>query len=206
MEISAESIRGNTRGLLKIDYLNLNKQEEKKIWENVFLGSLCTKIQAFNLKVVHEALPTLEVIGGRNNVKFPNKFCTYCKGKFRKSIVESIEHILIDCSIARSVRHIIKDKLRCAYLNEIKIEKNIIFYKIGMGKPQSHLISEINWCLWTNRCSNVYDGTFNSHIAVLENIYYRVSLMSKIDKVLLSVKKYNAIWTGIDQAREAIQK
>ena len=185
--------------------MNLNLEEEGKIWKNVFLSSLCPKIQALNLKIVHEALPTMEIIGGKNDSKYPNKFCAYCRFKFNSRLVENIEHILIDCSIARSVWHAVNDKLRLSFLQEISVEKKVICYKIGMAKPQSHLISEINWCLWNNRCSNVHDGTFNSHVAVLSQLSFRLNLLSKVDKVLLSVKKYNERWMGLNQAREAIQ-
>jgi hypothetical protein len=162
IEYSAKLVRENNRGYLKIDRLGLNSKNEKELWKNVFLNSLCTKVQAFNLKVVHEALPTMEVIGGRSL----NKWCYFCKEMLNNNVVENDEHILLECPIAKSVWHCINERLKAAYMNTIVINKENIFYKIGQGKPQTHLVSEVNWALWTNRCSNTYENKLNSHTVV----------------------------------------
>ena len=73
-----------------------------------------------------------------------------------------------------------------------------------MGKPQTHLISEVNWALWKNRCSNVYDETLNSHTSVLNFLYYRLNLISRVDTVLLSIRVYNKRWCGLNQVAEAL--
>ena len=116
-----------------------------------------------------------------------------------------IEGGLINCNIAKSVWFVINDKLRHGFLDVIEVNKLNILYKIGVGKPQSHLISEVNWALWTNRCSNVYEGTLNSHKSVLAKLYYRLKLYSKIDKIILSVRAYNDRWLGINQAVDVLQ-
>jgi hypothetical protein len=197
LDYSADLVRQENRGF--------SEENEKILWKNVFLNSLCIKIQAFNLKVVHKALPTMEVIGG-TSWKFPNKWCCYCKNILNINIVETDDHILLECKIAKSVWYCINERLRAAYLKTIVVTKQNIFYKIGLGKPQIHLISEVNWALWRNRCSNVYEGTLNSHTEVLKKLFYRLKLISKVDRVLLSVRVYNKRWLGINQAIDALNE
>ena len=83
------------------------------------------------------------------------------------------------------------------------IEANII-YKINMVSPQSHLISEVNWALWKNRCSNVYDKTFVSHIGVVKSLFYRLQSISQVDKVILSIRAYTNRWLGLNQVIQAL--
>ena len=194
---SADLTRDTHPGFLKLDNIHFSREEEKSVWKNVFLNSLCTKIQSFNLKVVHEALPTLQIMGG-------NKSCHYCKNMLNVNIDESDIHILIECRVAKLVWHCINERLRNAYLETITVNKLTVLYKIGVGKPQAHLISEVNWALWRSRCSHVYDGVLNTHHKVLKLLFYRLKLVSKIDKVLLSVRVYNKKWLGLNQAIQAI--
>ena len=201
-DYSADVIREGNANFVKIEILKLSRKDEKLLWYNVFLNSLCTKIQSFNLKLVHGSLPTMEVIGG--NFRFPNKWCSYCKEILNINIVETDVHILLECRIAKTVWNIINERLRAAFLDIIVVNKLSIFYKIGLGKPQIHLISEVNWALWKNRCSNVYEETFNSYSTVLNSLTYRLNLISKIDKVLLSIRVYNTRWLGINQATQAL--
>ena len=149
------------------------------------------------MKVVHDALPTMEVIGG-------NTFCVYCKAVLNRNIVETDIHILLECRVAKTVWQCINERLRAAFLKTIIVNKPTVFYKIGVGKPQAHLISEVNWALWKNRCSNVYDDTLNSHVSVLKFLFNRLRLISKVDKVLLSIRVYNQRWLGINEAIEAL--
>ena len=121
-----------------------------------------------------------------------------------KNIVETDVHILLECHIAKSVWFVINDRLKSAYLDVITINKHIIFYKIGVGKPQSHLISLVNWNLWKNRNSIVYDNTSTSHVSVLKKLFYDLKLTSDIDRVILSIKIYNKRWLGLNQAIEAL--
>lgn len=200
---SADFIREQNRDLVKIDVLRLSCENERKIWKNVYLNSLSTKIQSFNLKLVHGALPTLQVIGGKSR-DFPNKWCVYCRNVLNINVIESDTHILLECVVAKNVWYCINDRLRSAFLTNITVNKSSMFYKIGLGNPQSHLVSEVNWALWVNRCSNVYEGNLNSHRCVLKTLFYRLKLDSKVDKVLLSVKVYNKRWLGLNEAIEAI--
>ena len=204
VEMSEEWVRREQRGFLKIDFLNLGRNDEKKLWSNVFLSSLATKIQAFNLRVVHDVLPTLEVIGGKSD-KFRHKYCMYCLKVLNKEITEDTEHILINCTVAKSTWFVINDKLRQSHLDTINVNKNVIFYKLGVAKPQNHLISNVNWALWVNRCSNVYEDNINNHIAVTKKVIYSLKKNSRLDKTLLSVKIYNLTWIGLNQAIEAIE-
>ena len=75
---------------------------------------------------------------------------------------------------------------------------------MGMGKPQTHLVSEVNWALWKNRCSNVYEESLNGQVGVLKFLYYRLRLISKVDRVLLSIRVYNNRWLGLNQAIHAL--
>ena len=204
VEMSEEWVRREQRGFLKIDFLNLGRNDEKKLWSNVFLSSLATKIQAFNLRVVHDVLATLEVIGGKSD-KFRHKYCMYCLKVLNKEITEDTEHILINCTVAKSTWFVINDKLRQSHLDTINVNKNVIFYKLGVAKPQNHLISNVNWALWVNRCSNVYEDNINNHIAVTKKVIYTLKKNSRLDKTLLSVKIYNLTWIGLNQAIEAIE-
>ena len=196
-DYSADFTRESHRGFVKIDHLNFTREEEKIIWKKVFSNSLCTKIQSFNLKVVHSALPTMEVLG-------VNKMCIYCKEVLNINIVETDIHILLECTVAKAVWQCVNERLRAAYLNTIIVNKSTIFYKIGVDKPQVHLISEVNWSLWRNRCSSVYDGTLNSHVSVLKSLFSRLSLISKVDRAILSIRVYNQRWLGINQAIDAL--
>ena len=45
-------MRENHRGFVKIDDLHLPRDVEDRMWKNVFLNSLDTRVQSFNLKVV----------------------------------------------------------------------------------------------------------------------------------------------------------
>ena len=203
IDYSADLVREKNGDFVKIKRLNLSAENEKLLWGNVFLKSLCTKVQAFNLKMVHGALSTMEVMGEKS-YKFPNKWCCYCRNVLNINIVETDVHIFLECHIAKAVWHCINERLSAANLDNIVVNKFNLFYKVGMGKPQVHFISEVNWALWKNRCSNVYDETLNSHRAVMKIISYRLKLISKIDKVLLSIRVYNERWLGLNQAVEAI--
>ena len=202
-EYAADLFIQENNNLVTIKKLHLNEENEKILWGNVFLKSLCTKVQAFNLRLVHGALPTMEVIGGKS-LRFPNKYCSFCRNVLNINKVENETHILLECHIAKAVWHIINDKLKAAFLEPIVVNKYNIFYKIGMGKPQVHFISEINWALWRNRCSNVYDGQVNGHRAVLRLACYRLDLISRLDRVILGIKIYNQRWLGINQAIDAV--
>ena len=203
VEMSEEWVRKEQRGFVKIDFMDLGKNVEKKLWSNVFLNTLDSKQQSFNLKVIHAAVPTMEVIGGRS-FKFKTKYCVYCSKVLNISVVENVEHILIECIIARSTWFTINDKLRNGFLQPINVDKNTIFYKFGMGKPQNHLISEVNWALWCNRCTNVYEDEVNSHVGVVKKIISNLKKNSRLDKNILSIKVYNTRWLGLNQAIEAV--
>jgi hypothetical protein len=196
-DYTADATRESHRGFIKIDYQDFSREEEKEIWKKVFLNSLCPKIQAFNLKIVHEALPTLNKISN-------NKSCLYCKEVLDSNIDESDTHILLDCRVTKLVWQCINDRLRNAHLDTIAINKCTIMYRMGIGKPQAHLISEVNWALWRSRCSHVYDGILNSHHKVLKLLFSRLKLISKIDKTLLCIKVYNKKWMGLNQAIEVL--
>ena len=202
-EYEGNVIRRGNQDLLKIYELHLSSDNEHKLWNKVFLKSLCTKIQSFNFKLVHGALPTMDEIGGKST-RFKNKFCYYCKEMLNFNYVETDVHVLLECSIAKAVWFRINDRLRAAHLDTIMVNKQTIFYKIGMATPQAHLVSEVNWALWTNRCSNVYDETLNSHFVVLKKLFYHLKLLSKVDKVLLSIRAYHNRWLGLNQAIEAL--
>ena len=204
VDFSAEFIRETHRGLVKIEELNLPRDEEKTVWKNVFLNSLGTREQSFNLKVVHGALPTLDVIGG-NSVDLQSKFCYYCKHKLGIDIIENSEHVLLQCVIAKSVWHCINERLKAAFLDTLVVNKDTVFYKIGVAKPQSHLISEVSWFLWKNRCINLYDKELNSHISVLKKLFHHLKMLSSVDKSILTVKGYNARWLGLNQAIDALE-
>ena len=75
---------------------------------------------------------------------------------------------------------------------------------MGTGKPQTHLISEANWALWKNRCSNVYEESLNGQVGVLKFLYYRLRLISKVDRFLLSIRVYYKRWLGLNQAIHAL--
>jgi hypothetical protein len=153
--------------------------------------------------MVHGALPTMEVMGGKT-LRFPNKFCQYCRNVLNINRIENDDHIFLECHIAKAAWHCINDRLRAAFLDTIMVNKSNIFYKIGMGKPQVHFISEINWALWRNRCSNVYEESLNGHRTVLALASHRLKLISKIDRVLLCIKVYNKRWLGINEAIDAL--
>ena len=204
-EYSADIIREGNCDIVKIYRLNLSREKEKVLWSKVFLSSLCTKIQSFNLKLVHGALPTMEIIG-ETSVRFPNKWCYYCREVLNINIIETDIHILLECRIARTVWQCVNERLRAAFLDTIIVNKPNIFYKVEIGKPQTHLISEVNWALWKNRCSNIYEETLNSHNSVLKFLYYRLNLISKVDKVLLSIRVYNKRWLGLNQVTEALNR
>ena len=110
----------------------------------------------------------------------------------------------MECSLAKVIWHFINDRLKNVYLDCIELSEANIIYKIGMSKPKSYLISEVNWCLWKNRCLNVYEGEFKSHIGVLKILFNRIETMSKVDKVILSIKVYNKRWMGLNQVIEAL--
>ena len=129
--------------------------------------------------------------------------CVYCSF-FNVNIVETDIHIFLECRIARTVWHMINERLRAAQLDTIVVNKFNIFYKMGMGKPQTHLVSEVNWALWKNRCSNVYEESLNGQVGVLKFLYYRLRLISKVDRVLLSIRVYNKRWLGLNQAIHAL--
>ena len=97
-------------------------------------------------------------------------------------------------------------RLSQAHLDVIVVNEATIFYKQGIGKPQSHLISEVNWALWKNRCSNVYDDTLNSHVSVLKFLFHRLKVISKVDKVILSIRAYNNRWLGLNQVIAALDQ
>ena len=120
------------------------------------------------------------------------------------NIIETDVHIFLECTISRAVWHCINQRLRQAHLDVIEVNESIILYKKEMGKPQSHLISEVNWALWRNRCSNVYDDTLNSHVSVLKILFNRLKSISKVDKVILSIRAYNNRWLGLNQVIEAL--
>lgn len=199
----SQKIREKEKGILKMERLHLSEEGEEGIWKNVFLKSLCTKIQAFNFKLVHEGLPTLEVIGGKT-IEYPDKFCRFCKHFLNINVKETILHIFLECRLATVIWHFINDRLKNAYLDVIELNEANIIYKIGMSKPKSYLISEINWALWKNRCKNVYEGEFISYVGVLKILLNRIETMSKVDKVILSIKVYNKRWMGLNQVIEAL--
>ena len=143
------------------------------------------------------------VIGGKSS-QFKTKCCYFCKESLDMNIVETDMHIFVECRIARLVWHCINQRLQGAYLDTIVLNESNIFYKRGIEKPQSHLISEVNWALWKNRCSNVYDETLNSHTAVLKFLFNRLKLVSKIDKAILGIRAYNNRWLGLNQVIEAL--
>ena len=80
----------------------------------------------------------------------------------------------------------------------------VLFFIKKRWVNHSHLISEVNWALWRNRCSNVYDDTLNSHVSVLKILFNRLKSISKVDKVILSIRAYNNRWLGLNQVIEAL--
>ena len=157
VEDFATTMRRKNYNLIQIGSLGKSEEWEQKVWRKVFYQGLDTRVQAFHFKLVHGALPTLEVMAKYSN-SFHNSSCHFCKEVFTRNVLENQEHIFITCCIARTVWHVINDRLRNNGLETIVIEKENLFYKADMSTPHAFFISEVMWALWKNRCKNLYEN------------------------------------------------
>ena len=193
----SEEVRRKNRNFLKVESLNKSREWEQKVWKKVFYKGLDTKIQAFNYKLVHEALPTLEKMS-KHCIKYPTSWCNFCKDILGVYSVENEEHIFLTCYIARAVWHVINDRLQNNGLEAIEIVKENIIYKPELRTPHYFFVSEVTWALWINRCTNLYQNQSNTQATVLSILRYHLTLNSKIDKKLLAVKAYRDRWLGLN--------
>ena len=97
-----------------------------------FYRGLDTKLQSFNYKLVHKALPTLEVMSRHSN-RFHTSWCPFCREELEIFDVENEEHIFLNCYIARAVWHLVNGRLRNNGLDVIAISKENLFYKSDMS-------------------------------------------------------------------------
>ena len=194
----ADEMRRKNNNLLKIGTLGKSEEWEKKVWKRIFYQGLDTKIQAFNFKIVHGALPTLEVMS-KYSLRFHNSWCPYCRFILGCCEVENEEHIFLTCHIAKAVWHVVNDKLKNNGMEVIKLTTQNIFYKADMRMPHAFFVSEVMWALWRNRCTNLYEDETNGKVVVLKYLKSRLILNSKIDKKLLAVKAYRNRWLGVNE-------
>lgn len=199
----AVEIRRKNRNLVHFDTLSKSEDWEQRVWKRVFHRGLDTKVQAFNYKLAHKALPTLEVMSLHSN-RYHTGFCPFCREKFGVLEVENEEHIFVKCYIARAVWFNINYKLLNNGLDMVDDSAENLFYKADMSRVQGFFVSEVLWSLWINRCTNLYEGERNDHVVVLKILKERLLLNSKIDSNLLSIKIYRNRWLGVNQVANQV--
>ena len=133
------------------------------------------------------------------SLRFHNSWCPYCRFCLGTQEVENEEHIFLTCHVAKVVWHVVNDKLKNNGMEVIELNIQNLMYKGDMRMPHAFFVSEVMWSLWTNRCKNVYESETNGAVVVLKILKSRLTLNSKIDKIIRSAKAYRKMWVGVNE-------
>ena len=151
----------NTTNLFAFDIsLKLISTPLKKTYsymKNIFHSYLDPKIQAFGWRVVHGVLLTkYRILGGRVKIMGDGK-CACC-ARIGRDEDETIEHLLIDCWIARLIWDRVNTALFRSGLQEIDVQPEQIVARMGLGRDENYIAAETAWAIWTIRLSEELDG------------------------------------------------
>lgn len=179
-----------------------NNGQENNIWKSAFTKALDTKIRAFNYKMINDLLPLYGKIGGNK------KYCRYCKNKYDFEILETMEHLFIECVVAVRVWGEINRRYHGIGTGGIDLDRDSVIYKIGLRGEKVILVSEVNWALWKNRNNNSREQGVNlaGSIAVRGMYVARIGKLMKVDRSILSGVKFIERWGIMGEFIDAVNR
>lgn len=185
--------RGKRENWVLWDEWGWSKLNETKMWFQVFHPYLDPKIKAFGWRVVHGILQVKSRISNGAHKMFDDGMCLCCS-KIGRFEIETIEHLLLDCGVAKIVWNKINTALFKANLQEIELSPEVIIARRGLGAETNYIAAEVAWALWVARINEEKDGTKKTWKGVISSFKFRLNLRRYVD---LTLKK-GAKWSKLE--------
>ena len=183
---------------------NLEKSEQKLIWDAIFYIQLETKIQSFNFLLAYKILPTTARMYQQQlnmaNSKVHNPWCVLCLAHGDNIHVwESVEHLFLRCPVALFAWERVNSALRLMGSNEIDINIDVIRFRKELRSFENKIVSEVCFAIWKNRCNQYYDNAGGDGWEICSLVRISLCCNSEIDRGILTTKKYHACWGKINR-------
>jgi hypothetical protein len=136
-----------------------------KIYRNIHLKTISTKIKSFNYRFMYLALPTAD----RFNLK--QQQCFVCKSE-----VETIKHIYLNCSVINGMLAMMFDG---EFVHKFKNFDSLRF-NIGLNGEEKTIFSKIKYTVWRIRDQFKYNHSLNSNIQTALSIYQTILASEEI--------------------------
>ena len=149
--------RGKLEHWITVDAWGWSLDRERTMWGNIFHNYLDPKIQAFGWRVVHGVLLTKYRILGRQVKIIGDGKCACC-ARIGRDEDETIEHLLIDCWIAKSIWDRVNNALFRSGMQEIDVQPEQIVARMRLGRDENYIAAETAWAIWTIRLAEELDG------------------------------------------------
>ena len=177
-----------------LDSWGWTANRELKIWRQIFHEYMDPKIKSFGWKVVHGILSTnYRISKGERKIVADGK-CSCCS-RLGRDEDETIEHLLIECWVAKIVWNKVNFALRSAGLNEVSKIPEEIIARVHLNKAVNYIVAETGWAIWRIRCNDVFDNhkrTWQQAIFILRR---RLNLRYIIDAKYGKVAKWDKLDT-----------
>ena len=172
--------RGGAENWILCDEWGWNSSHEKKMWNNIFHPFLDPKIKAFGWRVAHGVVFVKVRIKKRKATVYGDGLCACCR-RIDKNENETIEHMLIDCWVARSVWDRVNRALFTAGMKEIERTPEQIIARRGLGSLENYVVAETAWNIWVIRYLEECHNVRRNWKAAIYKIKSRINLRMYLD-------------------------
>ena len=172
--------RGKKGNWIMCDEWDWTPAYEKKMWDSIFHPFLEPKIQAFGWRVAHGIVLTKYRISNKKLVEEGDGLCSCCS-RIDRNEKETIEHMLIDCWVAKLVWDKINNALFRAGMTEIERTPEKIIARRGLGDLENFILAETIWQIWCMRFFEEKEGDRRTWGAAIFRIKSRLNLRKYLD-------------------------
>ena len=135
-----------------IDEWGWVESHEKAMWNNIFHSYLDNKIKSFGWRAAHGLVLVKCRIKRRDGqlLEMGDGKCLYCENRGRDE-KETVEHLLVDCSVASLIWDKINIALFRAGMREIEKTPETIIARRGLGAEENYVVAEATYAIWVIR-------------------------------------------------------
>ena len=177
---------------INLDIWNFSIWEEKRLWMKVFHNYLNPKTWAFGWKITHGILPVKTRILKFKKITYSGGKCLFCLSEDLE-FDETIEHLLIECSLANKIWDKVNLAISKAGLRKIAKNPNEIIGRINQDIDENYILTETCYVLWLMRNIAIYDqkkGSWQQGLAMIRN---KMNLMFALDSKSGKKQKWNKL-------------